>query len=841
MRTLICARALPVCALVACLFACSPPAPRFVQVDAPNDTRDGAGTYRVTALLRGVTDDVVAITRVGDAEGVTTALVDQGDGRFVAELVGVRPGSRISLSLRADGPGGSADWPPGEPWTFRVLDASGVCLVDGDCLGGEMCDRLAERCVERDLTCADAGDCPLDYECDVERGECRFRRSTCEDDAECGRGRICEDGLCVARPECLDDSECPDGSTCLTPPGRCVGDAVCRVDIDCPVGQRCIDNRCVADGCDGPCPEGTECVDGACVDITACGECPPTAFCSPILGACVECTADGHCGPGRTCVDTRCVDGPRGAPCTPCGEDGACGVGYGCNFDFGGICSPTCEGGCPTGTVCDGGLCRSEVLCGGEDCRFDDDCEGPCLAGVCDPPQLCVGARDCADGWGCVDGVCLPDAPACNNPFDCGPSEVCIGGRCRATDVLGECRPCEVPTDCPSPALCADVDGSGARCLPLCGVDGCAEGLECFDAVHVGICLPQAGRCQAGACGADQFEDGPVPFPIPPDQPLRAFVCNQDVDEYAMPGAGTIEVFAEGPLTVEVIDPVIGRTLVRRSLSPGEVFNFDVSDRPSQLRVSTSSPEDVGYVFELQTRGAPPMCDDDILEENDSQRAATVIGDGADINPRACPGDDDWFRIRLEPGQQASVIVGVVERVEAALVYQVRTESGAVLREGSINEGAAQVEVRGTDEATFLRVTCPECEAGVRYTVQTRFGGGEACPADRFEPNNDLDSPAAVMVPIDADLTVCEGDDDYLRFRVPARQRWRVDLEFEHAAGDIDAVLFEGGDEVEAATSGTDNERLNVPISRRDRTYTLRVYLFPGDPLNTYRLRIRQQ
>lgn len=825
-------------ASVLLVVGCSPPAPRFLQVDAPGDTRDGFGTYRVTALVRGATDRVQAEVLLPDEEVRVTTLSDQGDGRFVGEIEGLRPGARVELLVRAEGPGGEAEWPPGEPHRFRIFDASGVCLVDGDCLAGEMCDRLEERCVERDLTCADAGDCPLDYECDVPRGECRFRRSTCTADAECGRGRICEDGLCVARPECLEDAECPAGSSCLVPPGRCVSDAECADDSQCPGDQRCEGGRCVeVNDCPEGCPPGNECVAGRCVDNRPCGECPPGQFCSELLLECVECTADGHCGSDATCVDRTCVPGPRGAPCTPCGPDGACGVGYGCNFDFGGICAPRCvDGRCPEGTFCDGDLCLSENLCGGFECRSDNDCEGPCRAGICDPVQLCSADAECTAGWLCDDGVCLPDARACSSPFDCASGEICIGGRCRAHEVLGECRPCAEPADCPSPALCADVDGTGSRCLSICGVDGCAEGLECVDTLYLGICLPNQGFCGPVECGDDPFE-GVEGFPLPPNERLRGFVCAGDVDIFRVPADGQLILLADGPLLYEIVAPD-GRVILRDDLEGGENAELGVA-RGSLVRILTDNPVDVGYVISL-IGGAPPECDDDILEENDRQAAATIIGDGADINPTACAGDEDWYRIRMEVGQQVTLIVSVFGRTDPGLNFQVRTSGGAVLREGQINEGAAQVELRGGDEATYVRVFCEGCD-GVRYNIQTRFGEGGVCPDDMLEPNQSVDQASDVAVPTELELFVCDGDDDFFRFTIPARARWRIDLTFRHGEGDIDTELFEGDELIDASTSGTDNERIDLPISRRERTYVLRVFLFPSTPLNGYRLRIRER
>ena len=115
------------------------------------------------------------------------------------------------------------------------------------------------------------------------------------------------------------------------------------------------------------------------------------------------------------------------------------------------------------------------------------------------------------------------------------------------------------------------------------------------------------------------------------------------------------------------------------------------------------------------------------------------------------------------------------------------------------------------------------------------------CPEDEFEPNQTLETATDLRGPVDTGLFVCDGDDDFLRFEVPARERWRIDLTFRHGDGDIDTELFEGEELVDASTSGTDNERIDLPVSRRDRTYTLRVYLFPSTPQNSYRLRIRER
>lgn len=837
-------------ALFAGLLACSPQAPEFIQVDAPGDTRDARGDYRITAAVDGVVDRVVVIVEPtqsaddDDAAPIIAALADRGDGRFEGEIPGVRPGERVTLTLRADGPGGEATWPAADPHVFRVFDASGACIVDGDCLDGEMCDRARERCVERSLDCATSGVCPLDYECDAERGACRFRRTACEDDTQCGRGRVCEAGLCVARPECRDDAECGADARCVTPPGRCVADDECDDALDCPADRPvCADGQCIADDeCPGGCRPGAECVGGRCVELGACGaECAPGTFCSPIVERCVECTADGHCGEGRSCHDERCVDGLRGATCTPCGRGGTCGVGFVCDLDFGGLCAPVCQrgGACPNGYFCDGELCRAEQVCAGFECFSDDDCDGACLAGVCDAPQRCVSDDDCVDTWTCRGDTCVPRAQACASPFDCERGEICLGGRCAVEDVAGECRPCEEPADCASSALCGDVDGTGLRCLSICGPSGCADGLECNDFGGIGLCLPFDGVCLQGECGQDAFE-GAEPLRVPPDERVRRQVCNQDADEFVLSVRGSLRVVPDGPVQLYLVNLATGRE-DRAEVFPGESFGYAVGDAPIALTVTTESPFDVGYTVELLT-GPPPMCADDILEENDTAETATIIGDGANINPTLCGGDEDWYRVRIAEGQTGTIVISVREPRRTPLSYRLLGADGDVQAGGDLFDGGADLRVQGGPDGLFLQVFCADCD-GLDYNIQSRFdGGGGPCGEDVFEPNDERDAAVRLGIPTDQrDLAVCEADEDYFTFAVPARTRVRVDLTFRHGEGDIDTELFQDGEQIEASTSGTDNEQIDLPVSRRDAVYVLRVYLFPSTPQNSYRLRIRER
>lgn len=805
-------------ALLAGLAACDPPAPRFTQVEAPADARDVIGPYRVTAIARGADQVQARFTVVtGDTESlpVFVPLTRRTEARFEGDLPGQAPGGLVRVVLIARGPGGRATWPGENPHEFRIFEPSGACLVDGDCLPQEICDRDTRQCRVPPDVCARDADCPQDRTC--EAGACRFRPSTCEEDADCGPGRVCEAGLCVGRPECVEDADCP-GGRCV-PPGRCVFE----------------------EPCPGGCPDGFQCIDNECVDPGACGGCPDGQRCHPELDACVECYADGHCAADRHCSlapDFSCAEGPRAAPCTPCGPGGACGFDQICAEDTGFLCLTTCRdpGDCSQGTFCDGRVCRSDFICGGLDCRRDDDCEGACLAGTCTPRQACVADTDCAEGWSCRTGRCVPRDPPCFGASECQPGRICVGGRCREGEPAGVCAPCNGPDQCGSPALCIDTDGRGPRCVALCGRGGCPDGLSCFDAPPFGVCLTADATCTSPACGQDVLEpsnspEAPVEVPI---GGTELVVCQEDRDFLWLPALpGGRVVFTARTGRVDVLRTFADGTVIdRRTYPPDSGFEADLGEVPQRLEITTGEAFDVRYSIAVFAE-VQPACDDDALEENDTPDDATILGSGANVNPTLCGRDPDWFRLRMRDGQPGGIVrITTQGRLDYALVA-----AGVQIGGGAVEGGSVDQPVRVLDEQ-FLVVTCSDCD-GLRYNITTDFEGAD-CAQDVFEPNNSPEAARPVGVPTDRALNICAEDEDWYRIEVLGGLEARLILEFEHDTGDIELEVFNLDlESIGASTTGTDREEVGLPVRRRNVAYLARVYLFPGrGDRNTYRLRL---
>ncbi len=835
--------------VLALLAGCDGAAPRLIEVEAPGDTRDPAGPYEVTATTRGATDAVVVGWTSTDGGEGTVSLHRIGDGRWVGGLPGQAVGTSVGLSVVARGPGGSARFPTEGEHRFRILARGGGCRVDGECLDGEICDRLRGQCKAPPATCQDDGDCPADSLCSVPGGACRFRPSTCARDADCGDGLVCQDGLCVTRPECSTDDACPAGARCIEPPGRCAATDECTTNDTCPADRpRCQAGRCIEDACLAGCPRGTLCVEGACVPEGACGGgCERGARCVVELDRCGECGADGNCPQGSYC-DTdsfSCRGGRRGAACVPCGRGGDCGDGFAC-VDGYGFCAATCGRGdnCPDGYDCQQGYCIPQEFCSGFECFDASQCDSQvCAAGTCEPPQYCSGSADCAGDRACRDGRCVPRAGTCADPFDCAPDSVCLGGQCVPGRPAGVCAPCGESAECASAAFCLDVDGTGeSRCVSLCGAGGCPGGYECFAlSGGLGVCLDaQTGGCagEVGpACGQDQFEPNDDPeravFLAPDAPPIEAWVCVNDVDWFAFEAGprGTLRIGGRGgPLYVSIFDRNLG------GLRDEAVFGFAEIDlagvQAGFIAVRTDEPGDQFYELSVASGQPNPACADDGFEENDVPDRATRLGSGASVGATACPGDADWYRLAVGPEQRGRVVISP----QGTLRYQVRLD-GQVVDEAVFRTPTIVSVPPAMGGVSHVGLWCEDCRGAVPYRLDVSFDAAAGCDDDNLEPNNSADEAWPLDVAFDGRLTVCADDEDWFQIE-KGNRGFDVRLSFRHALGDIDVFVVSADGDFQASSTGVDDaERVTVPDGAPRGAYWVQVVVL-GAAANSYRLQV---
>ena len=251
---------------------------------------------------------------------------------------------------------------------------------------------------------------------------------------------------------CADILDCAPTAQLACSGGECT-QIPCTRSSACPAGAACVQGICGLPVCqeDADCDEGAGCFEGDCV-----------------VGLCQGRT---DCDAGEVCLGTPSLCGP---PPDVCEEDTECPLGEACKLPLA-RCVPSCELGqaCPSGSWCDGELCRSE-------CDDSDECDPGerCARGRCQPPRDCSGEETCPSSLPNRDPVTC-ECLECLEDIDCVIER---GEACAATT----CVFCDLRAD--TEAGCEEL---GRRFL-----DGC-----CLECLSDGDCAADRGEaCESGRC-----------------------------------------------------------------------------------------------------------------------------------------------------------------------------------------------------------------------------------------------------------------------------------------------------------------------------------------------------
>jgi len=346
---------------------------------------------------------------------------------------------------------------------------------------------------------------------------------TCEglcDPSKCTNpGNVCVDNLCAleckSRLDCAPSEEC-DPATTDGASGKMT--AVCRPSSRSPIGTKCpIGNEC--GGLPPSCPDGsncdyTQCGGGTCTpDPIACngdakcaiGKCPDSSSC--VVQGC----AQDQCKP-LTCLSAGAGDADAYCTVLDCHTDGDCGEGYWCSEvrdahpicgsaapKLPGLCAISCASnvGCTNaygaGATCVNMICSPACVTAGMGgatyapgpwCTKRNECR---LRRICDP---CTTDLDCSAtaGHHCSsmpmgsDKFCTAD---CGSDADCANGFQCTGGACvpRAGTCKGTgkfCEPCHNDDECEAGKYCSrESSGEERVCVTPIGTIACMTDADC--------------------------------------------------------------------------------------------------------------------------------------------------------------------------------------------------------------------------------------------------------------------------------------------------------------------------------------------------------------------------
>lgn len=167
---------------------------------------------------------------------------------------------------------------------------------------------------------------------------------------------------------------------------------------------------------------------------------------------------------------------------------------------------------------------------------------------------------------------------------------------------------------------------------------------------------------------------------------------------------------------------------------------------------------------------------------------------------------------------------------------------GAAATEVPEGEPAAELDesepAEATDEMLVAEGVLPEAPGSAWA------GSGE------FEPNDVRQSATNMPLGATQNLSITKGDEDWYRVVVPARTITRVGIEFNHAAGDLDLVAYDGQGNLLGSRNGaeypyayrgqeTNTEYYGFYSERGGSVYYVRVLGHAGAQ-NTYSLKVQQ-
>lgn len=287
--------------------------------------------------------------------------------------------------------------------------------------------------------------------------------------------------------------------------------------------------------------------------------------------------------------------------------------------------------------------------------------------------------------------------------------------------------------------------------------------------------------------------------------------------------------------------------------TPGQAFEgksefvvFSVTDGTYTVK------EMVSILVKAKSSGC---ANDEFEPGNNSPDTAPLITEGVFANLSICdtdisPIDEDWFKLQLATG----------EHVEATIEsdHALGNLDLPIYKDGDFSTPVFYAPVNGDLETAsyaatsagfyYLRVVGTEAwKYQVPYLLTViRNTTGSGCAKDGKEPNDSTSTATSLVgeylegTPI-SNLSICPSDTDFYKVQMAIGGSLIASIEFVHADGDLDLLLFDKSGQaiIDSSTSQKDIETVTLDGSTTNAAYYLAVKGYPMETTaNNYTLEV---
>lgn len=340
-----------------------------------------------------------------------------------------------------------------------------------------------------------------------------------------------------------------------------------------------------------------------------------------------------------------------------------------------------------------------------------------------------------------------------------------------------------------------------------------------------------------GLCPTDDVREGTdeQSYPIVNGRTEYGVICADDSDWFVFPGGQGSEItvqldfdHASGDLDLELWDA--NEALLRsESETDNETINGTVNVADTYyVRVYGFQGAQNDYELTVSYTSCPP---DDEFENNDDLTTARSLDPGTTVFGEACANDPDIYRIDLAAGTPVAAKVDFLHRYGDVDAYLFDSSGSLVATSYSVDDNEYVNYTAPSTGAYYLWV---EGYAGDQNSYRLTVTSGSLCPGnDPYEPNDD--QIRAVEPGQIVSAVACPGESDWYGIEMQPGMTLDLDLEFDHAQGDLDMYLWNpSSEQIGVADSVSDDEHLSTTADESG-TYYIHVAGFEG-ATNTYQL-----